>query len=47
MTLYVYDLALTGGHGLWRDGGLRPPDLVVIFATVYLWLTRRALESVT
>jgi multiple sugar transport system permease protein len=48
VTLYVYDLALTRGDMAYGAAvAYALLILVVIFATVYLWLTRRAVESAT
>jgi len=48
VTLYVYDLALTRGDMAYGAAvAYALLILVVIFATVYIWLTRRAVESAT
>ena len=48
VTLYVYDLALTRGDmGYGAAVAYALLILVVLFATIYLWLTRRAVENAT
>ena len=48
VTLYVYDLALTRGDmGYGATVAYALLIVVILFATVYLWLTRRAVENVT
>jgi multiple sugar transport system permease protein len=48
VTLYVYDLALNRGDmGYGATVAYALLILVLIFATAYLWLTRRAVENVT